>query len=65
MKYELTLNTGHVIPLQIENFQAPEFVTTINDGRVTFVSVGGAVINKHSIVGILPVGGTPEQAPTE
>ncbi|OEC02104.1 hypothetical protein GY31_09360 [Lysinibacillus sphaericus] len=55
MDYQVQLNNGKAINLTNAEFDAAVFTATLNDQKVNFVNIGGAIINKHVIVGVLPV----------
>ena len=54
MDYKLYLNNGQVITLTGAIFHAVEFTNTLNSRDVTFVSIGGAIVNKNLIGSITP-----------
>jgi len=54
MNYEVQLNSGHVFILTNAEFDAAAFAATLNEQQINFVNIGGAIINKHVIVSILP-----------
>lgn len=55
MDYQVQLNNGQAINLKNAEFDATAFTATLNDQKVNFVNVGGAIINKHIIISVLPV----------
>lgn len=55
MDYQVQLNNGKAINLTNAEFDATAFTAILNDQKVNFVNIGGAIINKHVIVGVLPV----------
>ena len=55
MDYQVQLNNGKVIDLKGADFDATTFTATLNNPQVSFVNIGGAVINKHIIMSIVPV----------
>lgn len=55
MNYQVQLNNGQTINLTNAEFDAATFTATLNDQKVNFVNIGGAIINKHIIVSVLPV----------
>lgn len=54
MNYQVQLNNGQTINLTNAEFDATAFTTILNDQKVNFVNIGGAIINKHIIVSVLP-----------
>jgi predicted nucleotidyltransferase len=54
MDYNLYLNNGQVITLTGATFNVVEFTKTLNSRDVTFVSIGGAIVNKNLIGSITP-----------
>lgn len=58
MDYQVQLNNGQAINLKNAEFDATAFTATLNDQKVNFVNVGGAIINKHIIISVLPVSAT-------
>ena len=62
MNYQVQLNNGQVINLKNAEFDAGVFTTTLNDQKINFVNIGGAIINKHTIISDLPVDDTETQA---
>ena len=63
MDYQVQLNNGKVIDLKGADFDAATFTATLNNPQISFVNIGGAVINKHIIMSIVPVA-TETVAPT-
>lgn len=55
MDYQVQLNNGQVIKLTKATFDVVEFTNTLNDHKTSFVNIGGAIINKHIIVSIIPL----------
>lgn len=55
MNYNVQLSNGQTIELQGAEFDVTEFTTTLNSQTVVFVSLGGAIVNKHLISAIVPV----------
>lgn len=55
MDYQVQLNNGKVINLKNAEFDATAFTQTLNEQKINFVNIGGAIINKHIIVSVLPV----------
>lgn len=55
MDYQVQLNNGQAINLTNAEFDATTFTTTLNDQKINFVNIGGAIINKHIIISVLPV----------
>jgi len=58
MDYQVQLNNGQAINLKNAEFDATAFTATLNDQKITFVNIGGAIINKHIIVSVLPATAT-------
>ncbi|MEY2354789.1 hypothetical protein [Lysinibacillus capsici] len=58
MDYQVQLNNGQAINLTNAEFDATAFTTTLNDQKINFVNIGGAIINKHIIISVLPVSDT-------
>lgn len=56
--YQVQLNNGQVINLTNAEFDADVFTATLNNQSITFVNIGGAIINKHIIVSVLPTTAT-------
>lgn len=54
MNYQVQLNNGQSLNLTNAEFDATSFTAILNDQKVNFVNIGGAIINKHVIVGVLP-----------
>ncbi|QGG51617.1 hypothetical protein [Lysinibacillus pakistanensis] len=55
MDYQVQLNNGKAINLKNAEFDTTVFTQTLNDQKINFVNMGGAIINKHIIVSVLPV----------
>lgn len=55
MDYQLQLNNGQVFMLKNAEFDATKFTATLNEQKINFVNVGGIIINKHTIMGVIPV----------
>lgn len=62
MDYQVQLNNGQVIDLKNAEIKAAEFTATLNEQKITFVNLGGAVINKHLIASVIPVTQSETQA---
>lgn len=58
MDYQVQLNNGQAIHLKNAEFDATAFTATLNDQKISFVNIGGAIINKHIIVSVLPATAT-------
>ncbi|MEK5432600.1 hypothetical protein MKY88_17165 [Lysinibacillus sp. FSL R7-0073] len=58
MNYQVQLNNGQAINLENAEFDASAFTATLNDQKISFVNIGGAIINKHIIISVLPVSAT-------
>ena len=58
MNYQVQLNNGQAINLQNAEFDVIAFTATLNDQKINFVNIGGAIINKHIIISVLPVSAT-------
>lgn len=58
MDYQVQLNNGQAINLTNAEFDATAFTATLNDQKINFVNIGGAIINKHIIISVLPVSDT-------
>ncbi|MGE7795264.1 hypothetical protein [Lysinibacillus fusiformis] len=56
--YQVQLNNGQAINLTNAEFDATAFTTTLNDQKINFVNIGGAIINKHIIISVLPISAT-------
>lgn len=54
MDYQVQLNK-QAINIKNAEFDATTFTTTLNDQKINFVNIGGAIINKHIIISVLPV----------
>lgn len=55
MNYQVQLNNGQVIGLTNAEFDANAFTNALNDPKNNFVNLGGAIVNKHIILSIVPV----------
>ena len=55
MNYQVQLNNGQIINLTNAEFDANTFTNALNDQKTNFVNVGGAIVNKHIILSIVPV----------
>ena len=53
MDYQVQLNNGQAINLTNAEFDTSAFTATLNDQKINFVNIGGAIINKHIIVSVL------------
>ncbi|MGG2111904.1 hypothetical protein ABFY60_15500 [Lysinibacillus pakistanensis] len=62
MNYQVQLNNNQVINLKNAEFDADVFTATLNDQKINFVNIGGAIINKHIIISVLPVDDAEMQA---
>ncbi|WP_421927394.1 hypothetical protein [Lysinibacillus capsici] len=58
MDYQVQLNNGQSINLTNAEFDATAFTATLNDQKINFVNIGGAIINKHIIISVVPVSTT-------
>ncbi|RDV27110.1 hypothetical protein [Lysinibacillus capsici] len=58
MNYQVQLNNGQAINLTNAEFDVAAFTATLNDQKINFVNIGGAIINKHIIISVLPVADT-------
>ncbi|WP_025117124.1 hypothetical protein [Lysinibacillus fusiformis] len=58
MDYQVLLNNRQAINLQNAEFDVATFTATLNDQKINFVNIGGAIINKHIIISVLPVSAT-------
>lgn len=56
MDYQVLLNNNQKIDLKNAEFDAVTFTETLNDQRINFVNFGGAIINKHTILSVVPAG---------
>ncbi|MGE7092522.1 hypothetical protein ACQKII_13975 [Lysinibacillus sp. NPDC048646] len=65
MDYQVQLNNGQAINLANAEFDAAAFTATLNDQKINFVNIGGAIINKHIIVSVLPVTATQSETETQ
>ncbi|MFJ7951273.1 hypothetical protein ACIQZG_07070 [Lysinibacillus sp. NPDC096418] len=65
MDYQVQLNNGQAINLKKAEFDATAFTETLNDQKINFVNIGGAIINKHIIVSVLPTTAIAEQSETQ
>lgn len=55
MDYQVLLNNGQMITLGEATFNVVDFTTMLNEQTTTFVALGGAIVNKHTIMSIVPV----------
>lgn len=55
MDYQVLLSNNRKIDLQNAEFDAKAFTETLNDQRINFVNFGGAIINKNTILSVLPM----------
>ena len=62
MNYQVQLNNGQIIDLKNAEIEAAEFTATLNEQKITFVNLGGAVINKHLIASVIPINQTETEA---
>lgn len=62
MNYQVQLNNNQVINLKNAEFDTGVFTATLNDQKINFVNIGGAIINKHIIISVLPVDDEETQA---
>ncbi|MEB2279656.1 hypothetical protein LAV73_06530 [Lysinibacillus xylanilyticus] len=62
MDYQVQLNNGQTINLTNAEFDAVAFTATLNEQKINFVNIGGAIINKHIIISVLPATKTETQA---
>ncbi|MEK4494506.1 hypothetical protein [Ureibacillus sp. FSL W8-0352] len=63
MNYQVHLNTGQIITLNgVTDFNAATFTQTLNDRQIYFVNIGGAIVNKNTIMSIVPVNESAENA---
>lgn len=62
MDYQVQLNNGQAINLKNAEFDVTAFTQTLNDQKINFVNIGGAIINKHIIISVLPMDDTETQA---
>lgn len=62
MNYQVQLNNGQTITLTNTEFNADAFTATLNDQKINFVNIGGAIINKHIIISVLPLSATEAQS---
>lgn len=58
MNYQVQLNNGQTINLTNAEFDVATFTATLNDQKINFVNIGGAIINKHIIISVLPTSAT-------
>lgn len=58
MDYQVQLNNGQAINLTNAEFDVATFTATLNDQKINFVNIGGAIINKHIIISVLPTSAT-------
>ncbi|EON70310.1 hypothetical protein ACQKII_19165 [Lysinibacillus sp. NPDC048646] len=65
MNYQVQLNNGKAINLMNAEFDATAFTVTLNDQKINFVNIGGAIINKHIIISVLPSTAIEEQPETQ
>ncbi|WP_107950462.1 hypothetical protein [Lysinibacillus parviboronicapiens] len=65
MDYQVQLNNGQAINLKNAEFDATAFTATLNDQKINFVNIGGAIINKHIIVSVLPDTATQPETETQ
>lgn len=62
MNYQVQLNNGQAINLTNAEFDTTAFTSTLNDQKINFVNIGGAIINKHIIISVLPVSATQTES---
>lgn len=62
MNYQVQLNNGQAINLTNAEFDTSAFTATLNDQKINFVNIGGAIINKHIIISVLPVSATQTES---
>lgn len=62
MDYQVQLNNGQAITLKNAEFNVEAFTTTLNEQKINFVNIGGAIINKHIIVSVLPTNAMETQS---
>ena len=55
MDYQVQLNNSQTLTLKDAQFDVEAFTSMLNDPKNTFVNIGGAIINKHTISSVLPV----------
>lgn len=55
MEYQVQLNNGQTIHLKGASVDTMIFTANLNDPKVSFVNIGDAVINKHTIISVIPV----------
>jgi len=59
MNYQVQLNNGQTINLAgVEGFDTAAFTETLNNREVLFVNLGGAILNKNTILSITPIAET-------
>lgn len=58
MDYQVQLNNKQAINLKNAEFDATAFTALLNDQKINFVNIGGAIINKRIIISVLPVAAT-------
>lgn len=58
MDYKVLLNNGSTIDLLNAEFDENAFTTTLNDPKIIFVNIAGAILQKHIINGVIPVSAT-------
>lgn len=61
MNYQVRLNTGQTIDLTNAELDSATFTAALNDAENMFVNIGGAIINKHIILSIVPVDATLQE----
>jgi hypothetical protein len=54
MDYQIQLDNGQAINLKNAEFNADAFTAKLNDQKINFLNIGGAIINKRIIISVLP-----------
>jgi len=55
MDYQVQLNNGRAINQTNAEFDIAAFTAALSVQKINFVNIGGAIINKHIIICVLPV----------
>lgn len=55
MKIEIHLNNGMKFTATVEGYSGDEFTKALNDRDVSHVNIGDLVLNKHTVLLVMPV----------
>lgn len=61
MKIEIHLNNGMKFTADVEGYNGEGFTKALNSERISHVNIGDLVLNKHSVLMVLPVDTTSEK----